>query len=234
MVVVLPTPLTPTNIHTFGLPGSPSTNTSERSDESSRAVISACSASSSCCGSVISFEATRLRSSSISACVTPTPTSARSSASSRSSNVASLIAPRPSTPAKAPVNVDRALASRSRRDAGGASTIGSGSTTSGSTTSGSTTVGSATVGGPGCGGGTTGGTGRVGAGRVRAALRRLTTSTPMPNTTTATARIRNRNSIPISVRRYRCPSTSELVTLVPGTNVTSAVRWRGCPSRRAR
>ncbi len=36
-----------------------------------------------------------------------------------------------------------------------------------------------------------------------AALRRLTTSTAMPNTTTSTARIRNRNSIPIGVRRYR-------------------------------
>ena len=32
-MVVLPTPLTPTNIHTFGLPGSPSTNASERSDD---------------------------------------------------------------------------------------------------------------------------------------------------------------------------------------------------------
>ena len=52
IVVVLPTPLTPTNSHTFGEPGSPSSKCSSRSAPSRRAVISSCSAVSSASGVV--------------------------------------------------------------------------------------------------------------------------------------------------------------------------------------
>ncbi len=50
--------------------------------------------------------------------MTPSPTSARSSASSRSSQLSSVIAERPSTPTNAPENAARALPSRSRSVAG--------------------------------------------------------------------------------------------------------------------
>ena len=61
IVVVLPTPLTPTNIHTFGLSGIAGSKVSDRSEPSRRATISAWSPSSSAAGSVISLQPTFAR-----------------------------------------------------------------------------------------------------------------------------------------------------------------------------
>ena len=114
IVVVLPTPLTPTNIHTLGAPSPSASKLSDRSAPARRACISASSASSSSLGSVISLFATLARRPSRSSSEMPTPMSARSSASSSSSNDSSVMPERPSTPAMAPVKAERAFASRSR------------------------------------------------------------------------------------------------------------------------
>ena len=197
IVVVFPTPLTPTNIQTFGPPASGS-NASVRSDPARRETISASSSSTSPCGSVISFEATLARRPSSRSVVTPTPTSARSSASSRSSKLSSVIPLRPSTPTTAPLNASRAFASRSRNDAGltGSTTSGSASTTS-TAVSGRSSTAVAAPPPVSLGGGVVGAAVRVDGADGPAALRRLTTTTAMPNATTAIARIRNRISIPI-------------------------------------
>ena len=60
IVVVLPTPLTPTNSHTLGLSSSDGSKCSSRSAPARRSCISACRASSSSSGSVISLALTRL------------------------------------------------------------------------------------------------------------------------------------------------------------------------------
>ena len=213
MVVVLPTPLTPTNIHTFGLSAGPGSNVSERSEPSSRETISASSSSSSICGSVISFAATLARNPSSSSVVTPIPTSARSSASSRSSKLSSVMPVRLRTPTNAPVNASRALLRRSRSEAG---LTGSASTTSGSTTAGASSTSVSPDASGSLGGGAAGrARGAVGA-AVRLALRRLTMTTPIPNTTTRTARIRKMTSIPIggdatrqSARDCSCPGADD-------------------------
>ncbi len=133
MVVVLPTPLTPTNSHTLGDPASPGTNCRPRSAPSSRAVISARRASSKASGSVISFDATRARRPPSSSSVTRTPTSARSSASSSSSQVSAVIPERPRMPRNAPVSAERALPMRSRNDGRSAGTS-TGTSTGGAST----------------------------------------------------------------------------------------------------
>src|SRR5581483_7493242 len=108
IVVVLPTPFTPTNNHTLGAPG---VNCSVRSP-ARRAFISRFTASTSCAGSVMPSSLTRARTASRSSVVSVTPTSARSNASSRSSHVVSSIFARERKSAK----TLRAFASRSRND----------------------------------------------------------------------------------------------------------------------
>ena len=192
IVVVLPTPLTPTNIHTLVAPSSSASKFNDRSDPASRDFISASSASSSAAGSVISLSLTRVRSPPSSSSAMLTPISARSNASSNSSNDSSVIADRLSTPEMAPAKVERALASRSRSvPAGGSSTTGS-SATAGSSTSVSPVDNSSAGRG-----------GAAGCAAVRCegactpSRRRLRTTTPTPKAMTSTARIRKMISIPM-------------------------------------
>ena len=110
IVVVLPTPLTPTNSHTFGdarprRPRSAARGRRRRADRSSRPAARRAARP----GSAISLALTRARRPSSSSSVTRTPTSARSSASSRSSHVSSVMPPRPRMPRNAPARALRAL-----------------------------------------------------------------------------------------------------------------------------
>ena len=116
IVVVLPTPLTPTNSHTFGEPSGP-VGEVQLAVEPGQLVLHVRLAALEQLvrlGDLLAPSpgpAGRRAASS----VTPTPTSARSSASSSSSQVSSSMPARPRTPTRAPVSAARALASRSRK-----------------------------------------------------------------------------------------------------------------------
>jgi len=167
-LVVLPAPLTPTIIQMFGVPRAGS-NVSVRDAPPSRAAMSLRSAATSAAGSVISRRFTRSRSESSRAVVTFTPKSARSIASSRSSQVDCSMELRRSTPVVAVANTPRARARRSRNDAGA---TGAG----GATVAVSTTAGTA-------------------AGGATRARRERTTKTTRPATTTATATAATRTEV---------------------------------------
>ncbi len=92
MLVVFPTPFTPTNIHTFGWPGA---KVSERSAVLSWSMRSALRRSRSSAGVVADASFTRTRRSSRILPVTVTPTSARMRASSSSSHTSSSMVLRP-------------------------------------------------------------------------------------------------------------------------------------------
>ncbi len=186
MVVVLPTPLTPTKSHTLGLSGSPGSKCNERSAPRRREVISACSASSSWPGSMISLAFTRARRPPSSSSVTRTPTSARSNASSRSSHVSVVMPVRPAMPSNAPVNAERAFDMRERNDGRSTASSGSASASSSIATSSSTAADGAGTPTNTSGGGRTGSAGREGACEDTAARRRFQSTTPKPNTSTAT------------------------------------------------
>ncbi len=100
MVVVFPTPLTPTNNQTAG-PGSPPAAVgsleSERSKSRSRDAISCFTRASSAAESSTPVSATRACTASMISVAVRTPTSARISASSRSSQVRASMAPRENT-----------------------------------------------------------------------------------------------------------------------------------------
>ena len=151
IVVVLPTPLTPTNSHTFGLPPERSSKCSARSAPARRAAISPCSASSSCVGlgDLLGLH--------------PRPQVVEQRVGDADADVGAqqrllellprLVGdrrPRPSTPVNAPAKAARALASRWRNETG---LTGSGSTTR--TASASATVSAAGASGA-FGGGATG------------------------------------------------------------------------------
>ena len=123
MVVVLPTPFTPTNNHTLMRPSSSCAKFNSRFAPSRREVISRCRAISNSSAVVISLAFTRPRSESSSASVTPMPTSAFSNASSRSSHVSLVIPPRARTPPKTPAN-DNAVLPQRLFGGAGASTTG--------------------------------------------------------------------------------------------------------------
>ena len=114
IVVVLPTPLTPTNIHTFGFPAQ-RLEVQRAVGTVETAVHLGLQAVEKLLGLGDLLGLHLLRRPPSRSSVTPTPTSARSSASSRSSKLSSVMPERPSTPAIAPANVERALASRSER-----------------------------------------------------------------------------------------------------------------------
>ena len=90
MVVVLPTPLTPTNNHTVGAVSATCSST----EPASRAFISSLTASISSSGVVRPRSLTVERTASSSSWAGPMPTSARISASSRSSQVSSSMVDR--------------------------------------------------------------------------------------------------------------------------------------------
>ena len=112
MLVVFPTPLTPTNIQTLGFA---SPWCSSRSASASSVTSSSRSSAMTRSGSAVFSALARSRTASITFVVVGTPTSARISASSRSSHVSSSTLPRPAIPANAPANAARVLPSRSRR-----------------------------------------------------------------------------------------------------------------------
>ena len=122
IVVVFPTPLTPTKSQIDG-PES-SRRARERSAPSSRPTISSRSAEMSDSGSSISPDSTPERRPSRRSVVTPIPMSESRSASSNSSHTSASIAERPSTDPSAPPSAARARPSRSRMPRG----AGSGST----------------------------------------------------------------------------------------------------------
>ena len=129
MLVVFPTPLTPTNIHTLGWPGSKASDRSAARSWSTRSTFSSSSSSS---GVVTDASFTRRRRSSRIRPVTTTPTSARMRASSSSFHTSSSMTVRPRSSPKYPASSARALPSRSRsrgRTGGGG---GAGSPTTGS------------------------------------------------------------------------------------------------------
>ena len=137
MVVVLPTPFTPTNNHTLIRPSSSCAKFNSRCAPSRRDVISRCNARSNSSGVVISLAFTRPRKEFSSSSVTPIPTSAFNNASSRSSHVSLVMPPRARTPPKTPANDNAVLPQRLFGGTGISTTV---STTSASTAGASITL----------------------------------------------------------------------------------------------
>ena len=102
-LVVLPAPFTPTMSQMFG-PSIDASKFSSRLVPTRREAMSFCNAVINSAGVEISFAFTRARNGSSKACATLTPTSARNNASSKSSQLESLISPRPSTELTAPAS----------------------------------------------------------------------------------------------------------------------------------
>ena len=190
-MVVLPTPFTPTNIHTFV---SPAGQTRVRSPASSRLASSACSTVDTPSTVVILSVATRALTSSRMRVVVGTPTSARMRASSSSSQVSSSMSPPPRSPARAPANAARVLPRRSRRR--GLTRPGSGSGSTGSARSGAGACGTSMPGIGGAGGSSSGSgrstTSSGGIPRSReicSVRRRARRDAPMPRPTSARPRM---------------------------------------------
>ena len=106
IVVVFPTPLTPTNSHTLG--DSAASMRNERSAPLSCCFMATRNASINISGVVMDFSRTRSRRGASSACARCTPTSARISVSSSSSHVLSSMLLRDRIPENAVVNNDLA------------------------------------------------------------------------------------------------------------------------------
>ena len=192
MVVVLPTPFTPTNNHTLMRPSSSCAKFSSRFAPSKRDVISRCSATSSSSAVVISLAFTRPRNESSRASVTPMPTSAFNNASSRSSHVSLVIPPRARTPPKTPAN-DKAVLPQRLFGSAGVSTTGV-SMTGVSITAVSTTTAFATF--------SATGVEVTGLTPAPPLERRFNTTTPSPKTTAITKRINKSVCVFIPVPLY--------------------------------
>ena len=142
IVVVLPTPLTPTN-NQIDVPSS-GRIASSRFAPASCVIIDSRSAAINASGLSISPLSTRSRNGSSNDVATLIPTSAISSASSSSSHTESSMAERPSTEPIASENAPRARAKRSRIDFGASGSTGSASALSSPISSAATSAASST------------------------------------------------------------------------------------------